>query len=163
MESTEKVKIKLSGMTCANCAYKIETKLKGLSGVNSSVVNFANEEATVDFNPQTTNYDNFNKAIRDLGYKSSLAKIDLKIIDPLTEEQFENFIKDVNSIEGVYELLSDENIFQSPPKGDPPPDRIVGGTLCTAVFEISSEDIFLKIYPPIATGKILQFSLNDLR
>ena len=69
MESTEKVKIKLSGMTCANCAYKIETKLKGLDGVNSSVVNFANEEATVEFNPNTTNYNNFNKAIRDLGYK----------------------------------------------------------------------------------------------
>jgi len=30
-------------MTCANCAFKIETKLKGLEGVSSSVVNFAND------------------------------------------------------------------------------------------------------------------------
>jgi Cu+-exporting ATPase len=104
MESTEKVKIKLSGMTCANCAYKIETKLKLLDGVNSSVVNFANEEATVEFNPKTTNYGTFNRAIRDLGYKSSLAKIDLKIIDSLTEEQFDTFSKDVKSIEGIYEV-----------------------------------------------------------
>jgi len=66
------------------------------------------------------------------------------------------------SIEGAFDLLSDENIFQSPPKGDPAPDKIVGGTLCTAVFEISSEDIFLQIYPPNVTGEILQFSLNDL-
>ena len=104
MESTEKVKIKLSGMTCANCAYKIETKLKGLEGVNSSVVNFANEEATVEFNPDTTNYDDFNKAIRGLGYKSSLAKIDLKVIDFLTEEEFNDFSKNVKSIEGIYEV-----------------------------------------------------------
>ena len=77
IKSTDKIKIKLSGMTCANCAYKIETKLKNLEGVSSSTVNFANEEATVEFNPTTTNYENFNNAIRDLGYKASLSKIDL--------------------------------------------------------------------------------------
>ncbi len=104
MESTEKVKIKLSGMTCANCAYKIETKLKGLEGVNSSVVNFANEEATVEFNPEITNYNEFNKAVHDLGYKSSLAKIDLKVIDTLTEVQFYDFIKHIKSIQGIYEV-----------------------------------------------------------
>lgn len=66
------------------------------------------------------------------------------------------------SIEGAFELLSDEKIFQSAPMRDSPLDRMVEGTLCTAVFEISSEDIFLNIFPPNATGKILQFSLNDL-
>ena len=59
-ESQEKIKIKLGGMTCANCAYKIETKLKDLEGVSSSVVNFANEEATIEFNPIITNYNDFN-------------------------------------------------------------------------------------------------------
>jgi Cu+-exporting ATPase len=104
MESTEKIKIKLSGMTCANCAYKIETKLKGLDGVGSSVVNFANEEATVEYDPSTTSYENFNKVIRDLGYKSSLAKIDLRVIDTLTIEDFEQFSKNVKTIEGIYEV-----------------------------------------------------------
>ncbi|MFX1389745.1 MAG: heavy metal translocating P-type ATPase [Promethearchaeota archaeon] len=104
MASTEKVKIKLSGMTCANCAYKIETKLKGLEGVNSSVVNFANEEATVEYNPSITNYDNFDKAIHDLGYKSSLAKIDLKIIDTFNELGFNEFIKSVEKINGIYKV-----------------------------------------------------------
>ncbi|MFX1568200.1 MAG: heavy metal translocating P-type ATPase [Promethearchaeota archaeon] len=103
-ESVEKVKIKLSGMTCANCAYKIETKLKGLDGVNNSVVNFANEEATVEYNPKITNYTNFNKAIYDLGYKSSLAKIDLKIIDTLNEEEFGDLVKKVKEINGIYDV-----------------------------------------------------------
>ncbi|MFX1408917.1 MAG: heavy metal translocating P-type ATPase [Promethearchaeota archaeon] len=90
-------------MTCANCAYKIETKLKGLEGVSSSVVNFANEEATVEYNPRITNYDNFNDAIRNLGYKATLAKIDLKVIDLLTEKEFEDFVNNVKRIRGIYD------------------------------------------------------------
>jgi len=109
MESTEKVKIKLSGMTCANCAYKIETKLKGLEGVNSSVVNFANEEATVEFNPTKTNYNQFNKAIRDLGYKSSLAKIDLRVMDILNEDEFNELPKKVKAIQGIYDVRANFN------------------------------------------------------
>ncbi|MFW9987303.1 MAG: heavy metal translocating P-type ATPase [Candidatus Odinarchaeota archaeon] len=101
---SEKVKIKLSGMTCANCAYKIETKLKSLEGVNSSVVNFANEEATVEFNPKITKYDDFNKAIYDLGYKASLAKIDLKLIEPYDESDFKDIIENVKKINGIYEV-----------------------------------------------------------
>ncbi|MFX1374787.1 MAG: heavy metal translocating P-type ATPase [Promethearchaeota archaeon] len=103
-ESTEKIKIKLGGMTCANCAYKIETKLKGLDGVNSSVVNFANEEATVEFNPMKTNYNVFNNIIQDLGYKATLAKIDLKVTDILSEKEFQNFVNDVKEIEGIYNV-----------------------------------------------------------
>ncbi|NVM16915.1 MAG: heavy metal translocating P-type ATPase [Candidatus Lokiarchaeota archaeon] len=104
LESNEKVKIKLSGMTCASCALKIETKLKNLDGVSSSAVNFANEEATVEFNSKTTNYDEFNKAIKDLGYKASLAKIDFKVIDSISELEFNNLVKKVGDIEGIYDV-----------------------------------------------------------
>jgi Cu+-exporting ATPase len=103
-ESNEKVKIKLSGMTCASCALKIETKLKNLEGVSSSVVNFANEEATVEFNSNQTNYDEFNKAIKDLGYKSSLAKVDFKVIDALDEQDFNNLVHKVSEINGIYDV-----------------------------------------------------------
>ncbi|MFX0059311.1 MAG: heavy metal translocating P-type ATPase [Candidatus Heimdallarchaeota archaeon] len=104
MESKEKVKIKLGGMTCASCALKIETKLKNIDGVNSSVVNFANEEATVEYNPNLTNYSNFNKAIKDLGYKATLAKIDIKILDELNELKFNKLIEEVREIDGIYDL-----------------------------------------------------------
>ncbi|MFW9940309.1 MAG: heavy metal translocating P-type ATPase [Candidatus Thorarchaeota archaeon] len=103
-DSTEKVKIKLGGMTCANCAFKIETKLKGLEGVSSSVVNFANEEATVEFNPDKTNYNDFNQAIRDLGYKATLAKIDLKVIELIPENEFLDLINSVKKIEGIQDV-----------------------------------------------------------
>jgi len=104
LESKDKVKIKLGGMTCANCALKIETKLKNIDGVNSSVVNFANEEATVEYNGKITNYDEFNKAIKDLGYKASLAKMDLKVIGSISPEEFVNLEKKIREIEGIYNV-----------------------------------------------------------
>jgi len=104
LESNETVKIKLSGMTCASCALKIETKLKNLEGVSSSAVNFANEEATVEFNSTKTNYNEFNKAIKDLGYKASLAKIDFEVIDLISEQEFNNVLKKVSEIEGIYDV-----------------------------------------------------------
>ncbi|MFX0105793.1 MAG: heavy metal translocating P-type ATPase, partial [Candidatus Hodarchaeota archaeon] len=103
-ETKENVNIKLGGMTCANCALKIETKLKGLDGVNTAVVNFANEEATIEYDPTTTDFSDFKEAIRDLGYKASLAKIDLKILDVLSENQFENLISRIKEIEGIYDI-----------------------------------------------------------
>lgn len=91
-------------MTCANCALKIETKLNSLHGVNTAVVNFANEEATVVFDPNKTNYRDFKEAIRDLGYKASLAKIDIKVLDKLTEEEFETIVKKALDIKGIYDI-----------------------------------------------------------
>jgi len=103
-KTEEKMKIKLSGMTCASCALKIETKLKNLDGVSSSVVNFANEEATVEFNSSKISYDDFNKAIKDLGYKATLAKIDYKLINSIPELEFNELVNAIENIEGIYEV-----------------------------------------------------------
>ncbi|MGB5911886.1 MAG: heavy metal translocating P-type ATPase [Promethearchaeia archaeon] len=103
-ETKENINIKLGGMTCANCALKIETKLSSLGGVNTAVVNFANEEATVDYDPNTTNYEIMKAAVKDLGYSASLARVELKVVDELTEENFEILINDVQTIKGIYDV-----------------------------------------------------------
>jgi len=103
-KTDEKMKIKLSGMTCASCALKIETKLKNLDGVSTSVVNFASEEATVEYNSSKISYSDFNKAIKDLGYKATLAKIDYKLIDSIPEAEFNELVNSVEKIEGIYEV-----------------------------------------------------------
>jgi len=103
-ETKENINIKLSGMTCANCALKIETKLNSLGGVDTAVVNFANEEATVQYDPNTTNYNIMKAAVKDLGYSASLARIELKVVDELTEENFENLINEVLTIKGIYDV-----------------------------------------------------------
>ncbi len=103
-KKSEKVKMNLGGMTCASCAVKIETKLKNLNGVESSTVNFANEEATVEYDPSLINYNDFNKAVHDLGYKASLAKVDFEIIDPISQKQFEGLVRNVQKIDGINDV-----------------------------------------------------------
>jgi Cu+-exporting ATPase len=104
VEQVEDINIKLGGMTCASCALKIENKLKNLEGVDSAAVNFANEEATVKFDPSTTSYNNFSNAIRDLGYKASLSKIDIEVIDKLSEDKFKQLESTIIDIDGIYSV-----------------------------------------------------------
>ncbi|MFW9895050.1 MAG: heavy metal translocating P-type ATPase [Candidatus Thorarchaeota archaeon] len=103
-ETKEDINLKLSGMTCANCALKIENKLSNLEGVKSAVVNFANEEATVEYDPNTTNYDLMQAAVKDLGYGASLARVELMVLDELSEADFENLINKVLNIKGIHDV-----------------------------------------------------------
>ena len=91
-------------MTCANCALKIEKKLKGLNGVENATVNFAIEEASVKYDPSTTGYKIFSEAIKDLGYKASLAKIDLHVIDELLQTPFKELEAKIIEIDGIYNV-----------------------------------------------------------
>ena len=66
----KKITLTISGMHCASCALNIEKTLKKLDGVESAVVNFANEEATVEYDPKLVDIKKFKKVISDLGYKA---------------------------------------------------------------------------------------------
>ncbi len=103
-QTNEDINIKLGGMTCANCALKIENKLKGLDGVERAVVNFANEEATVEYDSKKTGYDIFNNAIHDLGYKASLAKMDIRVVDRIAKEDFNTIMSKISGINGVHDV-----------------------------------------------------------
>ena len=66
----KKITLTISGMHCASCALSIEKALKKLDGVESAVVNFANEEATAEYDPKLVDIKIFKKIISDLGYKA---------------------------------------------------------------------------------------------
>jgi Cu+-exporting ATPase len=55
-------------MTCANCAARLEKGLSKLPGVESAVVNFATERATVIYDPDRASESDFIGRIRDYGY-----------------------------------------------------------------------------------------------
>src|SRR4051812_10813054 len=64
----EKVALPISGMSCAGCAARIEKTLSRAEGVEEANVNFANEQATVTFDPARTNRDALCQVVRDTGY-----------------------------------------------------------------------------------------------
>jgi len=48
---TERLNLKISGMSCAACASRVERTLSDLEGVLRANVNFALERATVEYDP----------------------------------------------------------------------------------------------------------------
>src|SRR6056297_2890822 len=104
----EQIKIKLGGMTCASCALKIETKLKDMNGVANSTVNFASEEATVEYDPDSTDYEDFDKAIKDLGYKASLANYEVKVLEELNSSDFDALVQSAEKIKGIHSVRGNQ-------------------------------------------------------
>ncbi len=55
-------------MTCAACAVSVESMLKSSEGVADAGVNFANQDAWVEYDPETTNPEKFQVVVRSIGY-----------------------------------------------------------------------------------------------
>lgn len=60
--------LKVSGMTCAACAAKIERKLSKLDGTENANVNLLAEKATFDYDEKKIKIKDIIKTIEDLGY-----------------------------------------------------------------------------------------------
>lgn len=67
---TERVDLKISGMTCAACSSRVERILGGLDGVLRANVNFAMEKAAVEYDPSRISLSGLKKAVEDAGYKA---------------------------------------------------------------------------------------------
>ncbi len=66
----EKVDFKISGMSCAACAARIEKGLKGLPGVYNAVVNLAAEKASIEYNPAEIAIGQIQEKVRKLGFEA---------------------------------------------------------------------------------------------
>lgn len=66
----DRVELRLSGMSCASCAQKIEKTLASLPGVTSAAVNFAAEKAVVEYDSSVVRVSDMKAAVQELGYKA---------------------------------------------------------------------------------------------
>ncbi len=66
------ITLKLRGMSCASCARNIEETIRSVSGVIDCNVNFAVEQATIQYDQKRTNLEQIQQAVEDAGYSSSL-------------------------------------------------------------------------------------------
>ena len=64
-----KTTIGIAGMTCATCAETNAEAIENVPGVLEADVNFATDEANVEFNPQDTSLSEIYAAIEDAGYE----------------------------------------------------------------------------------------------
>ena len=64
----QQISLPILGMTCANCAVTVERNIKKIEGVETAVVNFGTEKATVSYDPAVTNLPAIIERIRRAGY-----------------------------------------------------------------------------------------------
>jgi len=75
----KKMELKISGMTCATCASRVEKSLSRLDGVSKANVNLANETANVEYDSTKLRLVDLEKAIGNAGYGVINDKTILKI------------------------------------------------------------------------------------
>lgn len=68
--NTDKIIIKIGGMTCASCAQTVEKALKNSSGIISANVNITTEKATIVYDTEFMNYESIADIINKTGYKA---------------------------------------------------------------------------------------------
>lgn len=71
--------LQITGMTCAACSTRIEKGLSRMEGVNQANVNLAIEQATVSYDPKTTNINALRDKVEALGYGTVTESVDLDI------------------------------------------------------------------------------------
>ena len=64
----------IKGMHCKSCAELIESKLKGLNGVEEIEVSYVQEHAFIRFDEERISIQDIIKAIEEDGYKASIAE-----------------------------------------------------------------------------------------
>jgi Cu+-exporting ATPase len=69
---TNKVTLKIEGMTCASCVQKVENALRNVDGVFDATVNLALGKATVEY-ASDVKISEMVKAVREVGYEASEA------------------------------------------------------------------------------------------
>ena len=88
--SENKAELKISGMTCASCAARIEKKLSNLDGVKKAFVNLASEKASIEYDRAKINVQDMVQAIEALGYGAQRVE---EITGDREKEQREKEIK----------------------------------------------------------------------
>ncbi len=75
MTASEHIELPIEGMTCASCAARIERRLNRLDGVVASV-NYATEQAVVEYDPGHVSPAALIQAVEDVGYAARLPQPD---------------------------------------------------------------------------------------
>ncbi len=83
---SEKITLKIKGMTCASCVRKVEDALKGSPGVVRAEVNLGSESASVEFLPSMTTIESLRQVIESTGYRTETEPSPTREEDSKTRE-----------------------------------------------------------------------------
>ena len=61
--------MRIEGMTCMGCVNSVKNILEKLPGVGSAEVSLEQKRATIQYDPASTNVNQFKHAIEDAGFE----------------------------------------------------------------------------------------------
>ncbi|TSC93811.1 MAG: Cu2+-exporting ATPase [Candidatus Berkelbacteria bacterium Licking1014_85] len=67
---TQKINLKIIGMSCNSCAVNIENKIQKMDGIISASVNFATENMQVEFDCHKITVEKIKEKVKELGYQA---------------------------------------------------------------------------------------------
>jgi Cu+-exporting ATPase len=78
---TRTAHLNITGMTCANCSATVGDALESLDGVIEADANFATDEGSVEYDPETVSLAEIYEAIKDAGYDAVSDTVTIGISD----------------------------------------------------------------------------------
>ena len=100
-ETKKKIKIGVTGMTCAACSTSVERSLNKRDGVENAVVSLATNEAVVTFDPNLVDESTLIDAIESIGYGVRLEKVELVVIGMTCASCAMNVENALKKVDGV--------------------------------------------------------------
>ncbi|MEE9192149.1 MAG: copper-translocating P-type ATPase, partial [Candidatus Aerophobetes bacterium] len=108
IRKSERLTLKIGGMTCASCAQTIEKNLNKKKGVMKAAVNFASQTAAVSYDPALVEVEDVEKVIEDTGYEviksSGERSVEFKVMGMASDHCAGVVKKAVERLDGVKEV-----------------------------------------------------------
>ncbi|MBL7119670.1 MAG: copper-translocating P-type ATPase [Dehalococcoidia bacterium] len=92
---------RITGMTCATCAVRVEKALSEAPGVSSASVNLASEKATVAYDPSVTSEEALVSAVANAGYGVATGEVTLDLIGMTCVNCAQTIERALRSVDGV--------------------------------------------------------------
>ncbi len=111
-EERKKADIKISGMHCASCALNVEKALRDRAEVYDARVNFADETATVEYDPTKTNIADLERTVGEAGYGIIKSEITIRIggmVCASCVQVIDSVLRDLPGVIDVQVNLATEN------------------------------------------------------
>jgi len=108
-----RITIPVTGMSCASCVRRVERALADNEGVAEASVNFALEEASVAYHPETTKPDELIRLIREAGYGADVRETTFGVTAMTCASCVSRVERALRKLPGVVEAsvnLANENV-----------------------------------------------------
>ncbi|UMT78029.1 heavy metal translocating P-type ATPase [Staphylococcus roterodami] len=138
MANTKKTTLDITGMTCAACSNRIEKKLNRLDDVNAQV-NLTTEKATVEYNPDQHDVQEFINAIQHLGYGVAVETVELDITGMTCAACSSRIEKVLNKMDGVQNATV--NLTTEQAKVDYYPEETDANQLITRIQKLGYDAV----------------------